>query len=408
MKTIMVNGGIPLFGNLRVQGSKNAALPILFATLITDGVTTLHNIPDIGDVSVAVRLLRHFGAEVDIQGNSFTVDTRRLHYCDPPTDLLSSIRASTYLIGATLARFGSSFLGGFGGCGFAYRPIDLHIYAAEALGAEHIEDHLYASRLRGANILFPKQSVGATVNSLIMASAAEGRTAVFNYAREPHVLAVCDFLRGAGADLTLTEGALFVRGGRLHGSEYTIPGDMIEAGSYLAASLATFGEVRVSGFDECQLSSFFHALREIASVRRYPDGISLIPRSTHGFISVECAPYPDFPTDLQPLVAPLMALYGGGIIYDGIFPTRFGYLRELSSFGVISDPRTARARIYPSLLHSATATAIDLRGGMSALVCALAAKGQSRVLGADTILRGYTDPAARLSSLGADVRVVDS
>ena len=408
MKTILVNGGIPLYGNLCVQGSKNAALPILFATLITDGVTTLHNLPDIGDVDVAISLLRHFGAKVYVSGDSFTVDTRHLCYSEPPRELLSSIRASTYLIGSALARFGVASLGGFGGCSFAHRPIDLHIYAAEALGAEERDGHLYSSRLKGSNVLFPKQSVGATVNTLIMASTVEERTAVFNYAHEPHVLAVVDFLRGAGADITVTEGAIFIKGGRLHGSEYTIPGDMIEAGSYLAASLATFGEIRVSGFDEDHLASFFSALFEIATVRRYPDGISLIPRTSHSSFSVECMPYPGFPTDLQPLVAPLMALYGGGIIYDNVFPTRFGYLHELASFGVLSDLRCAKARIYPSLLHSATATAIDLRGGMAALVCALAAKGQSRVLEAQTVLRGYSDPVEKLRSLGADVTFTDT
>jgi len=407
MKIIKVKGARQLFGSITVSGSKNAALPIIFATLITKGVSVIRNLPDIGDVRVALEIIEAYGATVERCGSTVRIDTGNLTYADPSPLLISKIRASTYLIGASLARFGKASVGNFGGCSFCARPIDLHILAAEALGAARRGNTFYADRLVGARILLPLPSVGATANALIMAASADGESIIFNYAKEPHVIALADYLSRAGAVIRFTDGALYVRGGTLGGAECSVIGDMIEAGSYLAAGLATFGEVRVSGLDFTELSPFLSAVSPIASLDVSGSSVSLTPRSTSQRLRVSCSPYPGYPTDLQPLIAPVLACYGGGEINDNVFPTRFGYLTELSRFGVRYRQGSASCSVYPSILHAADATAIDLRGGMAALICALCAKGDSRIYLADNILRGYSDPIGKLRMLGAELELVD-
>ena len=407
MKIITVNGGKPLSGRIRVSGSKNAALPIIFATLVTEGITTLHNVPDIGDVSVALELISGYGAELSRCGDTVTIDTRSLHPYIPPASLVSRIRASTYLIGSSLARFGNSEIQAYGGCSFADRPIDLHILAAECLGARSDGLCISAASLVGAPIYLPIPSVGATINAMIMASRAKGRTVIYNYAREPHVHAVADFLSGAGAAVTFSDSAITIDGTSLHGSEYTVIGDMIEAGSYLSLGLTTFSDIYVTGFDPEHISSFIKALHSVAEVVTDSDAISLLPLTSSSRFRVECLPYPRYPTDLGPLAAPIMARYSGGEITDRVFPTRFGYLRELSRLGITADVRFGGARIYPSIPHVGIADATDLRGGMALLVWALAAHGRSEIHSADNILRGYSCLVENLRSLGADIEIRD-
>ncbi len=402
MKKLIINGGRPLFGKVQVSGSKNGALPILFASVVTSGITEVIGCPRIGDTAVALELLGSLGVGAEWQGQSLFLDTRELKYTPPNAELVRKIRASTYLIGATLARFGEAELCSCGGCNFADRPIDLHIYAAECLGARIDSNILKAGKLNGGEISLPLPSVGATVNSLIMAAAAEGETHIKGYAKEPHVLLLIDYLRSAGAEIELAENLLTVRGRALGGGRVKIIGDMIEAGTYIAAGLLTGGEVEVSGIDNESMKPFSASLCALgARVRSEEDSLSASIFGRGNFLNLRAEPYPGFPTDLQPITAPLLARFSGGRIEDSVFPERLGYLCELSRFGISSQRDRSGALILPSSFMPASVKAPCLRGGAACLLAALCAEGESIIDGAEIIERGYENIEEKLRALGA-------
>ena len=407
MNKIVVEGPARLSGEVRVGGSKNAVLPILFATVATGGVSKISNVPDIGDVRVAIELLEELGVSVVRQGDVTYVDSRGISYSPPRADLVSKIRASSYLIGACLSRFGMCDVGGFGGCNFGARPIDLHIFAAECLGARLREGRLKASELRGAEIVFKKPSVGATVNAILMSVSAEGETVIRGFAKEPHIDSLIAFLISAGADITAGEDEIRIVGKPLRGGEITVIGDMIEAGTYLAAGVMTDGEVTVKGCDVSHLSSLVDVLERFGAEVILGDGTVKAKRGKDIHpITVTASPYPDFPTDLQPIIAPLLASGAGGIITDRVWCERFGYLDQLHRFGIRSKRVGATAIVEPSCIVPAMTEAPDLRGGMACLLTALVAKGESIVYSPETILRGYEDLEKKLASLGASVRIL--
>ena len=406
MKKLVVRGGASLCGEVQISGSKNAALPILFATLVTHGVSRIKRLPDIGDVEVALDLLREFGAVIARDGNSVYIDTRRLHYNIPSERLVSKIRASTYLLGALLARFGKCPIMNFGGCNFSSRPIDLHILALSSFGASLSQGTLTLESPTPANISFPKASVGATANALIMASATEGKSRIVGHAEEPHIMALIDFLRSAGAEITLDGGGITVIGGELHGGAVEIVGDMIEAGSYLASAVVTDGRVSVSGCRISDMLAFVDFLEATgAKIEISGEKITAERGNCSFFTTVVAEPYPAFPTDLQPIAAPILASLSGGVIYDKVFPERFGYLAELSRFGIAYSLGEGFAKIHPSTFTSASAQMPDLRGGMACLLCALSARGESSISSAQTILRGYERLVEKLSAIGADIEL---
>ncbi len=405
MSSFTVRGGNRLSGYVSVSGSKNAALPIIFATLLTRGVNEIRHLPHIRDTAVALSLIEDFGASVHRLADSVIIDTKDIVYRTPCREKTAKIRASTYLMGACLCAFGRVELCEFGGCNFSLRPIDLHISAARDFGAEYDEgaDALYG-RLHSAHIRLAKQSVGATVNSLLMASATDGESRIYNYACEPHILALVAFLESAGARITLSDECITVLGGRLCGGAAEIPGDMIEAGTYLTASLLTDGDVRVGGLDVTELDSFITPLAMSGiCAELYGDGsVSLFGRAERE-IYVRTAAYPAFPTDLQPIVAPLMGASMGGRIEETVWLDRFGYLDGLAAFGIDSVRSGCSARIYPSHIRSGISRAPDLRGGAAMLVSALCARGESRIDSAETVLRGYENITEKLTSLGAEI-----
>lgn len=406
MSKMIINGGNALFGEITVSGSKNAALPILFSTVITKGISKIKNVPDIGDTRIAITLLSDMGAIISRDGDTVTVDTRELKYVEPNAALVSMIRASTYLIGASLARFGRSSVGGYGGCNFSKRPIDMHLDAAIALGAEVDSGLVRARKLKGGEITFKKCSVGATINAIIMASVADGETVIRTYAREPHVTSLIDFLSSAGADIRLTDEEIRINGKELHGGSISVIGDMIEAGTYLTAGLITGGNVRVSGIDTETLSAFISTLKVLgASVDVTDDTVSACISGKSLPVSVIAEPYPKFPTDLQPIIAPLLAKTAGGEIYDTVWCSRYGYLAELAKFGVDYEIRDGGALIKPSNIIPASAVAPDLRGGAACVLTALLANGKSTVHSFDTVQRGYENIAKKLRSLGADINI---
>ena len=403
MGRFVIRGGKTLCGEVTVSGSKNAALPIIFASLITHGVSEIYNLPDISDVRCALDIIKEFGAEVSICEGVAYINTANLEYRRPSDGKVSELRASTYLLGACLARFGRAELQSFGGCNFSKRPIDMHIAAATSFGARESCDALISGALSAAYISFAKKSVGATVNALIMAAAAEGESRIYGYAEEPHILTLIEYLRSAGACIERSDGCLSVLGGKLHGGRITIPGDMIEAGTFLAASLVTGGNVRVCGFDPAELSSFISPLVSAGvSSDIGSDNISLKGTPTCR-MSIETSAYPGFPTDLQPIFAVIMARFFGGNIKETVWQGRFGYLSELAKQGIRYSISDRGARIYPSVFVPSIARSTDLRGGAAAVLTALCAEGESCVESGELILRGYERPDDKLRKIGADV-----
>ncbi len=405
MSILKINGARPLFGDIEVSGSKNAALPIIFATLATRGVSRISRVPDISDVNVALEIIEGYGAIIMREGSSLYIDTRRLVYREPDASLTSKIRGSTYLLGASLARFGRCKLSDFGGCNFADRPIDLHINAAESFGAQLKDGDLTCQSLTPAEIVFSKRSVGATANALIMASAADGVSVIRGHAREPHIMALVDFLTSAGARITVTDDEISVKGGELHGGVTELIGDMIEAGTYLGAAILTDGRVGVSGCDVADMGAYLAFLSSLGASIEIKDGRIRAERgAAPKYTTVTAEPYPAYPTDLQPIAAPILAVQNGGKIYDKVFTIRFGYLDKLSVFGVKYKLDLGGAEIFPSCIHKGDVTLPDLRGGAACLLCALAARGESRLYSSEMLLRGYENLEKKLRSLGADIK----
>ena len=282
----------------------------------------------------------------------------------------------------------------------------MHIDACLSLGGRLGENQVFADRLRGGEIVFKKRSVGATVNAILMASSAEGESIIRGSAREPHIDALIDFLISCGAEITRQCDNLYISGRELHGGKITIIGDMIEAGTYFAAGLITGGEVTVSNCPTRDMESVFSALSSMGVLFEY-NGTAVKNRilKSSNSVRVIASPYPGFPTDLQPLIAPLLAAFSGGEIIDTVWQTRFGYLESLSAFGIDYEVNDNLAKIKPSVIKNGISTAPDLRGGMACLLAALTADGNSEILSADTILRGYENLEEKLCTLGADIRI---
>ena len=402
MSKFIVRGKNALRGTVGVDGSKNAALPVIFAALSLFGSSRIVGLPDIGDVNIALRLIEGMGATVTKNGGATVINTEHVTYKRPDPDLVSRLRASTYLIGACLSRFGRVDVGGYGGCAFCPRPIDYHLAVARDMGAILNGDLLTASRLLPAVCKFPRPSVGATVNFLILAASIDGESHLANPAREPHIDTLIEFLRSAGAYIERDDHGITVRGGTLHGGEVVVRGDAIEAGTFLSASLITGGEIRVLGADVTELSPFLSFLRRVGATVNTDVGIT-VSADTLLPSTVIASAYPGFPTDLGPITAPLLASFSGGRIFDRVWVGRYGYLSELSKLGVSYVLGENGARILPSRLSPGSAVATDLRGGAACILAALGADGYSEIHSAETILRGYANLDKKLLSLGADV-----
>ena len=403
MSRIAVVGGKRLCGAVVPSGSKNATLPIIFAAVTSRGVSRLKSAANIGDVSVAVKIIEHLGAKVERRADSLVINTENMTYKKPPSALTSKIRASSYLIGSCLARFGRVDLSDVGGCNFCNRPIDMHVSAAITLGAELKDGTLSAERLRGGKIKFDKRSVGATMNALIMSASADGEVEIEGAAEEPHVRALADYLSSAGAKIEFSKNKISVLPSALSGADVDIIPDMIEAGTYLLLAPLTEGRIRVKTSSELELDSFLEALCNAGvGISRDDSGITAYGTPTRP-IQIKTAPHPGYPTDLQPQMAPLMAKYFGGVIEECVWQQRLSYLDSLASFGIRHSRGESRAMILPSELHSGICDAPDLRGGAAALMSALAARGESEIGQYEIIKRGYEDLAKGLNSLGGEV-----
>lgn len=406
-----IEGGRHLYGQVKTQGSKNAALPILFAGLLVGGEVILENIPAIADVAHALAILRGMGATVDVCGDHVRLDTTAVH---PPLggdQHISAIRASSYLLGAGLARFGQISMPLPGGCDLGRRPLDLHRTGLEKLGADWQQEAgritLCRKRYEGANITLPYPSVGATVNLLLAALGAEGESALCGCATERHVIEVVRFLRMCGAQIRQEGNCFYVKGGtRLHGAAFRIMPDGVEAGTYLIGAATCGGQVCVGPVLREEIRPLLHCFSAMGIAYAWQgNGVVVTQRQPFLGTEVVCAPYPGFPTDLHPQMSVLLAAsQNGGQITDLVWRERFGYVQELKKTGMQLRVIDECVCVSPGRWKGATMTATDLRAGAAMMIAALAAEGESVIEGCDMIERGYEHAWEKWHALGAFIK----
>ena len=417
MDRYIIHGGTTLNGEVEISGAKNAAVAIIPAALLVQGVCRIENIPQISDTDTLLTILAELGARVSyLNKSTIEIDCTNARYQDAPYDLMRKIRASYYLIGSMLGRFGSAKTTMPGGCNFGVRPIDQHIKGMRALGAEiNVRGgYVYADakdgRLHGARIYLDKVSVGATMNIMIAGVLAEGRTVIENAAREPHIVDLANFLnsmgadvRGAGTDTIKINGV-----DALHGGTYTIIPDQIEAGTYMVAAAATGGEVLVTNIIPKHMEGISAKLRETgAFVEEYEEAILVKGPAVLRRINLKTMPYPGFPTDMQPQFGVLMCLADGtSVITEGIYDNRFKYVNELRKMGaeIQVDGRVAviegGRRLTGAMVH-----ACDLRAGAAMVIAGMVASGVTELDDIHYIERGYERFVEKLNALGAEIEV---
>ena len=419
MEKYVINGGKPLQGEVEISGAKNAAVAIMPAALMVDGICRIENIPEISDTDMLLKILSQLGAKVRlINRSTIEIDSRNVKFCDAPFDLMRKIRASYYLIGAMLSRFGHAKTTMPGGCNFGVRPIDQHIKGMMALGAdiEVKSGFVFADApeggLHGAKIYLDKVSVGATINIILAATTASGRTIIENAAREPHIVDLANFLnsmgadiRGAGTDTVKINGVDKLRGG-----SYSIIPDQIEAGTYMVAAAATAGEVLIKNIIPKHMECISAKLRETGTiVQEYEDSILVKGNGQLRKANIKTLPYPGFPTDMQPQMGTLLCMaQGTSVITEGIYDNRFKYVNELKKMGadIQVDGRIAIIE-GGAKLTGAPVMACDLRAGAAMVIAGLCASGTTEIEDIHYIERGYENFVGKLRKLGADISIVD-
>jgi UDP-N-acetylglucosamine 1-carboxyvinyltransferase len=414
VSVIEVDGLRRLKGEIRIQGSKNTVLPVMAASLLHKGTTVIKHVPAIQDVLCMLGILQSLGCHVSFEDHVLTIDAKDLTGIRVPDEESRKMRSSILLLGPLLAREGMAELCYPGGCSIGARPVDLHLKALQEMGARIRSDgeriHAKTAGLRAGSIKLPYPSVGATENILMAASLAEGRTCLRGAAREPEIVALCEFLaamgvtiHGAGTDIITVEG-----GKQLRDTDYTIPGDRIVAGTYLGAVLAAGGEIFLRDARASELHAALDAACEMgAQIRADEAGIAVSRREMLQPVTIGTGPYPQFPTDLQPVMMAVACFAcGRSQITENVFEARFAIVKELQKMGahIIIDGRRAFVD-GTGCLHGAALQAKDLRGGAALTVAALAAQGESVISGYPYISRGYEDICADLQQAGARIRL---
>ena len=413
MEQYIISGGVPLVGELDISGMKNAALPILAAAIMTDDRVLLENLPDVDDVRVLIETLRSIGTTIRyIDRHTVEVDGSTIKSCQVEYEYIKKIRASYYLLGALLGKYKTAAVPLPGGCNIGSRPIDLHLKGLNAIGAGvGIRYGTIVGKcegMHGAHIFMDTVSVGATINIMMAASRAEGRTIIENAAKEPHVVDVANFLnsmganiRGAGTDVIRINGVE-----HFHGTSYQIVPDMIEAGTFMCAAAATRGDVTVKGVIPKHLEAITAKLSEIGcEIEEFDDAIRVVAPRRLSRTHIKTNPYPGFPTDMQPQMGVVLSLAEGtSIVTESIFENRFKYVDELTRMGanIKVEGNTAIIDGAESLM-GARVSSPDLRAGAALVIAALAAEGRSTIEDIRYIERGYEDFEQKLESLGADI-----
>jgi len=413
-------GGTPLTGSVVISGAKNAAVAILPAALLVAGTCRIENVPNISDVRILISILQQMGAKISYEDkNTVLIDSTNVSSTHPDPELVRKMRASYYLMGVLLGRFGRADVAMPGGCDFASRPIDQHIKGFLALGAdvEESEDYVRlesgANGLQGARISLDMASVGATANIMMAAVLIPGQTVIENAAKEPHIVDLANFLNtmgahvsGAGTDTVKIRGVKALKGG-----SYAIIPDQIEAGTYMAAAAATGGNVLVQNVIPKHMERISSKLQEMgAKITEYDDAIRVQVNTRLRNTTVKTRPYPGFPTDMQAQLCVCMALANGvSRLTESVYETRFfGYCTELANMGadILINGKTAIVTGQEKLTGSVV-YAHDLRAGAALVLAGLAAEGNTRVENIHFIERGYEDIIEKLTGLGANIRRVE-
>ena len=420
MAKYVINGGNPLNGTVTISGAKNAAVAILPAALLVKGKCRIENVPNISDVRILMSILHRMGARiVSPERNVVEIDCSDVQCTEPDADLVKKMRASYYLMGAMLGRYGKAHVALPGGCSFASRPIDQHIKGFLMLGADVDETEEYvalepgAEGLHGNRISLDMASVGATINIMLAATLIPGQTIIENAAKEPHIVDLANFLNTMGARISgAGTDTIKIRGvNALTGGTYAIIPDQIEAGTYMAAVTAAGGNVLIQNVIPKHMDCITSKLQEMgAKIINYDDSIRIIRTGKLRRATVKTRPYPGFPTDMQAQVCVCMALAGGiSRLTESVYETRFfGYCTELESMGakIRIEGKTAMVSGVEKL-HGATVYAHDLRAGAALVIAGLAAEGTTCVEHIHFIERGYEHLIRKLTELGADIRRVE-
>ena len=421
MTKYMIRGGRRLFGEVTVSGAKNAAVAIIPAALLVDGVCRIENIPQISDVTLFFSILEELGAKVRVLNHhAIEIDCHAIHSTRPSYDLARRIRASYYLLGALLGRFGQATVAMPGGCNFGVRPIDQHIKGFTTMGAEvsveggFIHTAAKNGRLTGAPVYLDVVSVGATMNIMMAAALADGVTTIENAAKEPHIVDLANFLNSMGADIKgAGTDSIKIRGvERLTGGSYCIIPDQIEAGTYMAAVAATGGELLLKNVIPKHMDCISAKLMEMGVTVEEEDD-TLLVRRTGPLLkaNVKTLPYPGFPTDMQPQITAVLALAEGtSLVTEGVYgANRFKYVDELKRLGahIQVDGKVAVVEGVHQLV-GAPIQACDLRAGAALVIAGLAAQGTTELSHIQYIERGYEDLVGKLRAVGADISLVET
>ncbi|MBE5829985.1 MAG: UDP-N-acetylglucosamine 1-carboxyvinyltransferase [Butyrivibrio sp.] len=416
MEKYIIKGGNPLVGEVEIGGAKNAALAILAAATMTDETVVIDNMPDASDTNAMLQAIESIGAYVERTGrHSVKINASQIRSYTIENDYIKKIRAGYYLLGALLGKYKTAGVALPGGCHIGLRPIDQHIKGFTALGAKvSIQGIIYAEaeHLVGSHIYLDVVSVGATINIMMAAAMAEGKTIIENAAKEPHVVDIANFLNSMGANI---KGAgtdvIRIRGvEKLHGTEYTIIPDQIEAGTFMLAAAATMGDVTVKNVIPKHLESISAKLVEMGcQIHESDDEVRVVATKRLQNTHVKTLPYPGYPTDMQPQITVALGLASGiSIVTESIFESRFKYVDELTRMGANIKVEGSTAIIEGVERYTgATVSAPDLRAGAALVIAALTAEGYSTVEDIKYILRGYEDFDVKLRELGAQIEMVD-
>ena len=418
MKKIVINGGRPLKGEVTISGAKNSVVALIPATILADDIVTLDGVPDISDVASLIEIMTIMGAKIERKEDSLIIDPRGVKNMPMPFGKINSLRASYYFYGSLLGRYGQATVGLPGGCDLGPRPIDLHLKAFEAMGAAMTMDGSSmklatdGKPLQGANIYMDTVSVGATINTILAAVKAEGRTVIENAAREPEIIDVVTLLnnmgahiRGAGTDIIIIDGVP-----QLHGTRHQVIPDRIEAGTYIALAAAIGEGIQINNVLYEHLESYIAKLEEMG-VRMTISEDSIFVEKQTGLkaIQIKTSPYPGFATDLQQPITPLLlSAAGRGRIVDTIYEKRVNHVPELAKMGATISTLNDHI-IYegPNQLTGSSVKATDLRAGAALVIAGLMASGTTEITNVEYILRGYSDIIHKLTQLGADIQLVE-
>lgn len=418
MKKIVINGGRPLKGEVTISGAKNSVVALIPATILADDIVTLDGVPDISDVASLIEIMTIMGAKIERKEDSLVIDPRGVKNMPMPFGKINSLRASYYFYGSLLGRYGQATVGLPGGCDLGPRPIDLHLKAFEAMGAAMTMDGSSmklatdGKPLQGANIYMDTVSVGATINTILAAVKAKGRTVIENAAREPEIIDVVTLLnnmgahiRGAGTDIIIIDGVQ-----NLHGTRHQVIPDRIEAGTYIALAAAIGEGIQINNVLYEHLESYIAKLEEMG-VRMTISEDSIFVEKQTGLkaIQIKTSPYPGFATDLQQPITPLLLTAAGrGRIVDTIYEKRVNHVPELAKMGATISTLNDHI-IYegPNQLAGSSVKATDLRAGAALVIAGLMASGTTEITNVEYILRGYSDIIHKLTQLGADIQLVE-